>query len=270
MTKGSATLKTDGAIAMLRFANPDQGFMDEAMEADLVAAIDRVEGDSAIRACILIGADPGVFIRHYDVSVLARRADKMAARGLTFSTDRPVPEGGIHQAMHAMETGTTAYIAALNGTAMGGGFELALACDVRLVADGPFQFGLPEINLGILPGAGGTQRLPRLIGQAQALRLTLMGDVLDPAGLHATGLTLGLIRGDIEAEARTVARKLAAKPPQALAHIKRLVRQAHGPNPDAAFADERTLFCDLMVSDAARNLMTDMAAGNRIITDYPE
>lgn len=265
---GQAELQIEGAIATLRFSNQDQGYMDTTMEAALVDAIDRVEADPAVRACILTGADPEVFIRHYDVSILSKRADKMAARGLAFSTDRPVPEGGIHTAMRRMEMGNTAYVAALNGTAMGGGFELALACDIRIVAEGPFQFGLPEINLGILPGAGGTQRLPRLIGQAAALRMTLMGDVLDPAALHATGLTLALVP-DALATARGVAEKLAAKPAAALAHIKRLVRQAHG-DVEAGFSDERTLFCDLMVQDDARALMADMAAGGRTITDYPD
>ena len=266
---GTATLAIEGAIATLSFANPDRGYMDAAMEADLVEAIAKIEADPSVRACILTGADPGVFIRHYDVAVLSERAEAMAARGLTFSTERSVPEGGIHEAMRLMETGTTAYIAALNGTAMGGGFELALACDIRLVARGPFQFGLPEINLGILPGAGGTQRLPRLVGEAKALRMTLLGDVLDPAALHATGLTLALV-DDAAAAARAVAAKLAAKPPAALAHIKRLIRAAHGPDQAQGFADERTLFCDLMVRQDARALMADMAAGNRVITDYPD
>jgi enoyl-CoA hydratase len=270
MTTGSATLDIDGAIATLRFSNPDNGYMDDAMERDLVAAVERIEGDESIRACVLTGADPGVFIRHYDVSVLSERSEKLAARGLTFTTDRPVPEGGIHKAMRMMEEGATAYIAALNGTAMGGGFELSLACDFRLVAAGPYQFGLPEINLGILPGAGGTQRLPRLLGEAAALRITLLGDVMDPIGLHATGLTLELVEGDVVGAARAVAEKLAAKPPAALAHIKRLVRRAQAGDPAGGFADERTLFCDLMVRADARSLMADMAAGNRTITDYPD
>lgn len=267
---GTATLVIDGAIATLSFANPDKGYMDAAMETQLVEAIGRIEADPGVRACILTGADAGVFIRHYDVSVLSERSEAMAARGLQFSTDRPVPEGGIHKAMRMMETGSTAYVAALNGTAMGGGFELALACDIRLVAQGPYRFGLPEINLGILPGAGGTQRLPRLVGEAVALRMTLLGDVLEPEALHATGLTLALVGGDVVAEARAVAEKLAAKPPVALAHIKRLVRRAHGADQAAGFADERTLFCDLMVRQDARALMADMAAGNRAITDHPD
>lgn len=266
---GKATLTVDGAIAVLAFSNSDRGFMDPAMEADLVNAIDRIEGEEAIRACILTGADPGVFIRHYDVAELSRRADHMASKGYSFTTDRPVPEGGIHKAMARMEAGGTAYIAALNGTAMGGGFELALACDIRLVSEGPFQFGLPEINLGILPGAGGTQRLPRLIGEAAALRITLLGDVMSPKELHATGLTLELVGGDITERATAVARQLAAKPPAALAHIKRLVRQSLRGAPEQGFADERTLFCDLMVREDARDLMADMAAGNRTITDHP-
>ncbi|MFD2856212.1 enoyl-CoA hydratase/isomerase family protein [Seohaeicola zhoushanensis] len=103
-------------------------------------------------ACVLSGETPGYFVRHYDLKVLERRAEWMARKGLQFSADRPVPEAPIHTATRLMETSGTVFFAALNGTAMGGGFEIALACDFRLVQQGPFVFGLPEINLGLLPG----------------------------------------------------------------------------------------------------------------------
>lgn len=265
MADGRARLSVDGAVAVLTFDGPPDGSMDEAMEADLLAAIERVEADDAIRACVLTGVGEDVFIRHYDLAVLSRRAEDMAARGLVFREERPVRAGPIHRAMALMEGGTTAYVAALNGTAMGGGFELALACDVRLVRPGPYRFGLPEINLGILPGAGGTQRLPRMVGEAKALEMMLLGETLDPDGLVAAGLARPVADGDVLAEARAVAGRLAAKPPRALAHVKRLVRGAAA---DGA-AIERTLFCDLMVRDDTRALLREAAEGRRTITDSP-
>lgn len=265
---GEATLTTEGPVARLTFSNPPQGLMDEAMEAALLDAVQRVEADPELRVCVLTGGDPGVFIRHYDVAVLARRAEKMAARGLTFSEGRPVPESPIHEAMRRMEQGRAVYVAALNGTAMGGGFELALACDLRVVQTGPHRFGLPEINLGILPGAGGTQRLVRLLGQARAQRMILLGETLGPEELAETGLAE--LSRDAPAASRELAARLAAKPARALAHCKRLTRTAPLAEPDAALALERTLFCDLMVTDDARRLMAQAAAGERDITDPPE
>ncbi|MCR9221465.1 MAG: enoyl-CoA hydratase/isomerase family protein [Alphaproteobacteria bacterium] len=267
---GRADLTREGALAVLRFDNPPDGFMDEAMERDLLAAVEAVEADDAIRACILTGAEEGVFIRHYDVGVVADRGDALAARGLAFDPGRPVPEGPIHQAMRRMQAGGTAYIAALNGTAMGGGFELALACDLRLVADAPGEYGLPEINLGILPGAGGTQRLPRLIGAAKARELMLLGETLDAAGLEALGLARRVAPEALPEAARAAAARLAAKPPAALAHIKRLLLAAQDLPLDAGLGVERTLFCDLMVREDARRLMREAAQGGRRITDEPD
>ena len=267
MTQGRAELSVTGAVARVGFLNPDQGFMDRAMEADLLAAVERVEDDPAIRVCVLTGDLPGVFIRHYDLKVLAPQSDGMIARGMTFSEDRPVREGGIHTAMRRMEGGRVVYIAALGGTAMGGGFELALACDMRIVQAGDHRFGLPEINLGILPGAGGTQRLPRLAGLARALHMTLTGETLSPEGMVAAGLAVACVP-DAEAAAMEMAGRLAGKPARALSHIKSLVRRAVVPDPDV-LAAERTLFCDLMVTEDAQRLLAEGAAGKRRITDEP-
>lgn len=260
---GRAELTRDGAVATIRFSGGPGGCMDEAMEAALLESVKAAEEDGALRACILAGAEPGVFIRHYDVATLHARAAAMRARGMAFSEARPVRESPIHEAMRRMEEGRVVWLAALNGTAMGGGFELALACDFRIVAPGPHRFGLPEINLGLLPGAGGTIRLPRLAGEAKALEMTLLGRTLSPEELAAAGLAI--LAGDAEEEARNLARRLAGKPPRALAHIKRLVRGLPDDRPGA----ERALFCDLMVSDDASRLMGEWAEGRRTIEDEP-
>ncbi len=267
MSEGQAVLTVDGAVAEIVFRNPDQGFMDRAMEADLHGAIEQITQDPAIRVCVLSGAEPGVFIRHYDLKVLAPQSAKMRAREMVFTTDRPVPEAPIHVAMRLMEASDTIFIAALTGTAMGGGFELALACDLRIVQAGDHEYGLPEINLGILPGAGGTQRLPQLVGQARALHMTLTGDTLGPEEMVAAGLASACV-ADARAEALALAQRMAGKPARAAGHIKRLVRQAMSPRA-GDLADERTLFCDLMVQPEAERLLQDGAAGARRITDQP-
>lgn len=267
---GVAELTKDGAIATLRFSNPDQGLMDPAMESALLAAVLDIEEDVDIRVCILCGDGSGVFIRHYDVAELDRRAEKMAAKAMTFSAERPIPEAPIHEAMRRMEASDTIYIAALNGSAMGGGFELALACDLRVVEDGDFAFGLPEVNLGLLPGAGGTQRLPQVVGLGRALEMTLLGDTLSATQLTAFGLAIAKV-ADAVVEANVLARKIAAKPSRAVRHIKRLVREAGAVSADdARFGRERALFCDLMMDDEARRLVREAAEGRRLITDAPD
>ncbi len=267
MTQGHATLSINGMIGEIIFGNPDQGFMDEAMEANLLAAIEGVTSNPAVRVCVLAGEEPGVFIRHYDLKVLAPKAAAMFDRGLAFTTERPVPEAPIHKAMRMMEQSPVIFIAAMTGTAMGGGFELSLACDLRLVQDGDHEFGLPEINLGILPGAGGTQRLPQIVGQSRALQMTLTGQTLSPAQMVEFGLALSAVP-DARAEAQVLAKRMAVKPARAAGHIKRLVRQAVSPHADN-FADERTLFCDLMVQPDAARLLAEGASGQRRITDEP-
>ncbi|MFK7836884.1 MAG: enoyl-CoA hydratase/isomerase family protein [Sulfitobacter sp.] len=267
MTQGHATLSIKDTIAQIVVANPDEGFMDTSMEAELLAAIEVVTGNPAIEVCILAGGQADVFIRHYDLKVLAPNAEKMAARDLSFSTDRPVPKAPIHIAMELMEQSHVIFICAMNGSAMGGGFELSLACDLRLVQEGEYQFGLPEINLGILPGAGGTQRLPQIVGQSRALQMTLTGQTLSPAQMVEFGLAIACVP-DAIAEAQVLAERMAGKPARAAAHIKRLVRRAHSATAEG-FADERTLFCDLMVQPDAARLLAEGAEGNRVITDEP-
>jgi enoyl-CoA hydratase len=253
----------DAGIAVLRFHNPPQGFMDAATETELGHALDLIDDREDLRVVVLSGAQDGVFIRHYDVGVLEARARKMQARGLTFSTDRPVPESPIHCCLDRIEASPRIFIAALNGTAMGGGYELALACDLRIAQAGDYRIGLPESNIGLLPGAGGTQRLPALVGQARALEYLLLGRTFTPRDAAAAGLVNECCPGPALERGLDIARALAAKQPRALAHIKRLVRQANRNH--AECADERTLFCDLMVDPRSIDLMAQMNAGERQI-----
>jgi enoyl-CoA hydratase len=261
----------EGACAIVRLFNPNQGLMDEAMESELLRVLDLLhDGVSwpAARVVILTGRDPGVFVRHYDVAVLHQRAQAMAARGKAFSIERPVPQGGVHRCIDRIEASSLIFIAAINGVAMGGGFELALACDLRVVQEGPHELGLPELNLGLLPGAGGTQALARLLGVSATLQLLLTARVLSPRELAELRLA-GACVADALAQARAWAAQLEAVPARACAHIKRLVRSAGSWDVEQGRAAERTLFCDCMVDPAALPLMADVAQGERTIAQPP-
>jgi enoyl-CoA hydratase len=144
---------------------------------------------------------------------------------------------------------------------MGGGLEFALCCDIRIVEDGPYQLGLPEVTVGILPGGGGTQRLPRVIGTARALELMLLGRRLTPREAAAFGVVNELANGKALERAMEVAGQLAAQSPRAMAHIKRLARSATQTPIADGLKLERNLFMDLMTTDWAIDAMKAYVRG---------
>ncbi len=261
-------LHRHGGTAVVRLFNPPHGFMDEAMETELAHALDQLEAWPEGRVVVLTGGEPGVFVRHYDVAVLHQRAQAMLARGKTFSVERPVPQGGIHRCIERIDASPLVFIAAINGIAMGGGFELALGCDIRLAQSGDYQLGLPELNLGLLPGAGGTQAMVALLGTGQTLFHLLTAKVFNPEELLALGLVSSCTR-DVLADALRLAEQIDVVPARACANIKRLVRNAPRWRRAEGLAAERTLFCDCMVDPQAQPLMADVARGERTIADKP-
>src|SRR6266849_426460 len=156
-------------------------------------------------------------------------------------------------------------IAAISGTAMGGGFEFTLACDIRIAQQGDFQIGLPEVNIGILPGGGGTQRLPRVIGTAAALMHILMGVTLSPVEAAQKGFVHEAVPGKALDRAMEIARRLASHTPQSIRYIKRLIRNAVETPLDQGLRLERNLFMDLCGGDEAIARMR--AYENKRVTD---
>jgi enoyl-CoA hydratase/carnithine racemase len=262
------SLALDAGAAVLRLFNPPLGYMDELMESELLQVLDRLEHWPDGRVVVLTGRDAGMFVRHYDVAVLHRRAQAMLAKGKSFSLDRPIGPAGIHRCIERIGNSRLIFIAAINGVAMGGGFELALGCDIRLVQTGDYALGLPELNLGLLPGAGGTQVMARLLGKGQALFNLLTARVFSPHDLLETGLASACVE-DVLAHALDLAARLQAVPARACANIKLLVRNADRWTEAEGQAAERTLFCDCMVDPAAQPLMASVALGQRTIADPP-
>lgn len=253
-------------IAVLTMVNDAQGCLDPRSETELAAALDAIDADAALRAVVVTGTAGGVFVRHYDVVTLEARARQMAERGLSFSLDRPVPESPYLRCLRRIESSPRPFVAAIDGIAMGGGFELALACDLRLAQAGDYPIGLPEVNIGLLPGAGGTQRLTRLVGPGIAMRSLLLGRTWSPAQAASLGLVDEVVPGPVLPRALALAESLAALSPRAVGHVKRLVKMAAAQGLDDGLAAERTLFCDLMVDPRSIDLMARMNAGELPIT----
>lgn len=267
-TGSRLSLTRQGTTAIVRLFNPPHGYMDEAMESELLRALDTLDNWEDGRVVVITGAEPGMFVRHYDVAILQQRSRAMIERGKSFSIERPVPRSAIHLCIERIENSPLIFIAALNGTAMGGGFELALGCDIRLAQNGDHQLGLPELNLGLLPGAGGTQAMASLLGTGPALFNLLTAKVFSPQELLSAGL-VSSCSDDVMAEAMRLASQIEAVPFRACANIKKLVRNAPRWSHHEGMAAERTLFCDCMVDPMAQPLMDDVVSGKRTIADQP-
>jgi enoyl-CoA hydratase/carnithine racemase len=174
---------------------------------ELEGALGEAEADDSIRVVILTGAGDRAFIAGSDLQEMAGRTPAVEL-GPISRRRRGV--------VNKLETMPKPTIAAVNGYALGGGCELALACTLRLAADSA-TFGQPEINLGIIPGLGGTQRLSRLIGKGRAMEMVLTGEAIDAQEAFRIGLVNRVVpAADLLAAAKELGLKLAGKPPIAL------------------------------------------------------
>ncbi len=238
-------IERQGTVALVRLSNPPMGYMTGQTVMELSQALDTLEGDDGVRAVVFTGGLDGVFIRHYDVAEIAAVARVMR-------DGRPAPaahEVPTHALFNRVEAFPKPTIAAINGLCMGGGFEFALCCDIRLMAEGPYLIGLPEIRVGIFPGAGGTQRLARLIGPGAALGAILRGRVFSPREALDRGLIHELAPGDVAAEALRQAQEIAERPVRAVQAIKRLVRGAADMPLPQALEAEWAAFGDILAHD---------------------
>ncbi len=230
----------DERIAVLTFDRPPLNAIDEQVVTELAAATAELADDLETRAVLVRSALDGVFMAGADITEFQRIADE-----------------GIDRALVAQEVFTRfaelpqPTVAAINGHALGGGLELALACDFRFVAraDGTL-LGLPEVRLGLIPGAGGTQRLTRLVGASRATELIMKGLQLSPEQAAEAGIVHFLVEpAELEDQARDYTVRLARQAPIALRGIKRAIRAAWSPEGPAV---ERAAFREALGSEDAK------------------
>ncbi|HEX4229611.1 MAG TPA: enoyl-CoA hydratase/isomerase family protein [Bryobacteraceae bacterium] len=176
-------------IAVVTLGSPKKMYFDMAMGDALTEELQAFAGNPDVRVVIITGGTPGYFNRHFDIPALIAIAEQIRASGRQWPDNASYHGGFFDKAMAICETMPKPVIAAISGTALAGAFEFTLACDIRIAEDGDYLIGLPETELGLLPGASGTQRLRRTVGMAAALWHILMGKPLSPREAEAKGLS---------------------------------------------------------------------------------
>ncbi len=219
-------------VALLTINRPDKlNALNIKTRQEGAAALDELREDDSVRVVVITGAGEKSFVAGADIAEFA---------GRTALTQRDVMTG--RSLFTAVDTFTKPVIAMINGFCLGGGCELAMSCDLRIASERA-RFGQPEINLGIIPGGGGTQRLTHLVGESRAMELILTGEMIDAQTALQIGLVSRVVPADeLEAETMKIAEKMAEKSPIALRMAKEAVKTASRSTIDEGLRREIDLF----------------------------
>ena len=221
-----------GAVSLLTLNRPDKrNALNGALRCTLLGALDAAARDTAVRVIVLTGAGDKAFVAGADIGEFEGRS--------AVDQYRVMKQPSIFD---AIERSSKPVIAAINGFCLGGGMELALACDIR-IASTSARFGQPEVNLGIIPGGGGTQRLPRVVGLGAATRMILTGDLVDAAEALRLGLVEEVVAPDaLMPRAIAIAETIASKSPVAVSAAREATRAALSLSLEEGLKLERALF----------------------------
>src|SRR6266540_7230161 len=233
-------LEREGAVGLIVLDRPPANSYDYDFLGELATAIDDARYDDGIRAVVVASASERFFSAGADVA--AFRAASANQRAMTALL--------AHEVFRKFENTPMLFVAAIAGHALGGGLELALACDLRFAARGGYRIGLPEVTLGLFPGSGGTQRLPRLVGLAKGLDMILNATTMPPAQAKEAGLVDRLFPDAAACRQGAIdyAAKIAAGPSVALGHAKLAITQGFSAPLDLGLALEREAISRVFVS----------------------
>jgi enoyl-CoA hydratase len=270
-------VEREGRVETWRIDYPPHNFMNGVMVAELDSLVRAVERNPSVGAVVIAGARPGLFVTHYDVAEIVARIEGIGLEVSPRAADaslrtlgglarfpqarsalKRTPASGfiqlheIHELFSRLGRLDKVVIAAIGGPAGGGGCELALASDLRYMSDDAERIGLPEMTLGFPPGAGGTQRLARLIGPGRALEMILEARPLPPE----QALDIGLIHrvvpsGRLLDAALETAERMARRAPGSVAALKRSIYEGAATPLPAGLARERKLFLSAASRPAA-------------------
>lgn len=234
MPESYETLRLDrqGRVAIITINRPEKrNALNIKTREEGAALLDQLRTDDSVGVVVFTGAGDKAFIAGADIGEFAGRTatmqrDVMTSRSL----------------FTAIDTFPKPVIAMINGYCLGGGCELALACDIRIASENA-SFGQPEINLGIIPGGGGTQRLTRLVGEGKAMEMILTGEIIDARTAFSIGLVNHVVPADqLQAKTLEIANRIADKSPVALQFAKEAVKLASRSNLDEGLRREVDLF----------------------------
>jgi enoyl-CoA hydratase/carnithine racemase len=249
MTYETLIVEAADGVALIRLNRPDAlNALNSRLMEELAAALAAAEADGALRCLIITGSDRA-FAAGADIKEMA---DKSYAE--MFSADF------FTAGARALEQCRKPIIAAVAGYALGGGCELAMMCDFILAAD-TAKFGQPEINLGVAPGIGGTQRLTRLVGKSKAMEMILTGRIMDAAEAERAGLVSRVVpAAELMSEAMAAARKIAGQSPLAVMMNKEMVGAAYETTLSQGVKLERRLFHSLFAFEDQKEGMDAFVA----------
>src|SRR6266568_4400794 len=226
----SVSREPDG-VALIHLHRPPANSYNRAFLDDLNAAVDEVRWDGDVHGAVLVSdLAPRFFSAGADITNFQMSTQQQRVMTVLHA----------HEILLKIERTPKVFVAAIAGHALGGGLEIALACDFRFAAEGEYRLGVPEVNLGLLPGNGGTQRLPRLIGRQKAMELLLTGKPLDPKAAAELGIIDRLLAPDrLLPEAIAFAATMAGGPTVAIGEIKLAAKQGLEMPLESALALER-------------------------------
>jgi enoyl-CoA hydratase/carnithine racemase len=240
------TVTYDGAVAEVTIDNPPANALTEDLYARLGELVTELELDERVRAVVFASAHPRIFVAGADIGAMASYDFRRGAVARKVDL--------VHGTFLRLQRLTKPTVAAIEGHALGGGCELALALDMRVMARGEARIGLPEVTLGIIPGGGGTQRLPRLVGRANASALLLLGERIDADEALRIGLVSSV--GDdgpaTRAQARELAQRLAAMPRSSVRLIKACLNDGYDADLVRGLAVERAAAVEALLAPEAR------------------
>jgi enoyl-CoA hydratase len=206
----------DATVAVVTIDNPPMNALSGPLLEELQAEVERLDADDAVRAIVLKGGGERAFVAGADIKEFPSLRES--------DVEEDGSARGIQKLGARMDAARTPFVAAIHGFCLGGGLELAMCCDIRVAAEGA-QLGQPEIKLGLIPGGGGTQRLPRLVGLGRAQLLNMTGDFIDAGTAYDWGLVEKVVAPEELVEAAlTIARTIAARSPVSIGVLRELAR----------------------------------------------